>query len=45
VLSEKKPGLIHAKVVLHGERGPWSNRVGFDEICSPPKYRWAHIKV
>ncbi len=31
-LIEKKPGLIHAKVVLHGERGPWSNRVGFDEI-------------
>jgi crotonobetainyl-CoA:carnitine CoA-transferase CaiB-like acyl-CoA transferase len=31
-LCEKKPGLIHAKVVLHGERGPWSNRVGFDEI-------------
>jgi crotonobetainyl-CoA:carnitine CoA-transferase CaiB-like acyl-CoA transferase len=31
-LSEKKPGLIHAKVVLHGEQGPWSNRVGFDEI-------------
>jgi crotonobetainyl-CoA:carnitine CoA-transferase CaiB-like acyl-CoA transferase len=31
-LSEKKPGLIHAKVVLHGEKGPWSNRVGFDEI-------------
>jgi crotonobetainyl-CoA:carnitine CoA-transferase CaiB-like acyl-CoA transferase len=31
-LSEKKPGLIHAKVVLHGEHGPWSNRVGFDEI-------------
>jgi crotonobetainyl-CoA:carnitine CoA-transferase CaiB-like acyl-CoA transferase len=31
-LSEKKPGLIHAKVVLHGERGPWSNRVGFDEV-------------
>jgi crotonobetainyl-CoA:carnitine CoA-transferase CaiB-like acyl-CoA transferase len=31
-LSEKRPGLIHAKVVLHGERGPWSNRVGFDEI-------------
>lgn len=33
-LSEKKPGLIHAKVVLHGERGPWSNRVGFDEIAA-----------
>jgi crotonobetainyl-CoA:carnitine CoA-transferase CaiB-like acyl-CoA transferase len=31
-LSEKRPGLIHAKVVLHGEQGPWSNRVGFDEI-------------
>jgi crotonobetainyl-CoA:carnitine CoA-transferase CaiB-like acyl-CoA transferase len=31
-LSEKKPGLIHAKVVLHGEQGPWSNYVGFDEI-------------
>jgi crotonobetainyl-CoA:carnitine CoA-transferase CaiB-like acyl-CoA transferase len=31
-LSQKQPGLIHAKVVLHGERGPWSNRVGFDEI-------------
>jgi crotonobetainyl-CoA:carnitine CoA-transferase CaiB-like acyl-CoA transferase len=31
-LCQQKPGLIHAKVVLHGERGPWSNRVGFDEI-------------
>jgi crotonobetainyl-CoA:carnitine CoA-transferase CaiB-like acyl-CoA transferase len=31
-LGQKRPGLIHAKVVLHGERGPWSNRVGFDEI-------------
>jgi len=31
-LSEKKPGLIHAKVVLNGERGPWSNWVGFDEV-------------
>lgn len=31
-LSQKRPGLIHAKVVLHGEHGPWSNRVGFDEV-------------
>src|SRR5580692_1555852 len=31
-LSQKKPGLIHAKVFLHGEQGPWSNWVGFDEI-------------
>jgi crotonobetainyl-CoA:carnitine CoA-transferase CaiB-like acyl-CoA transferase len=31
-LSYKNPGLIHARVVLHGERGPWSNWVGFDEV-------------
>jgi len=31
-LYEKRPGLIHANVVLHGEKGPWSNRPGFDEI-------------
>ena len=31
-LSEKRPGLIHTKVVLYGERGPWSNWVGFDEV-------------
>jgi crotonobetainyl-CoA:carnitine CoA-transferase CaiB-like acyl-CoA transferase len=31
-LSYEKPGLIHARVVLHGEQGPWSNWVGFDEI-------------
>src|SRR5271167_247897 len=31
-LCEQKPGLIHATVVLHGERGPWSGRPGFDEI-------------
>jgi crotonobetainyl-CoA:carnitine CoA-transferase CaiB-like acyl-CoA transferase len=31
-LSEKRPGLIHATVVAHGEKGPWSNRPGFDEI-------------
>jgi hypothetical protein len=31
-LCGKKPGLIHANVVLHGEKGPWSNRPGFDEI-------------
>jgi crotonobetainyl-CoA:carnitine CoA-transferase CaiB-like acyl-CoA transferase len=32
MLCEQKPGLIHATVVLHGEKGPWSNRPGFDEI-------------
>ena len=31
-LSAKKPGLIHASVLLHGDKGPWSNRPGFDEI-------------
>ena len=31
-LCDQKPGLIHATVVLHGEKGPWSNRPGFDEI-------------
>ena len=24
--------MIHATVVLHGEKGPWSDRPGFDEI-------------
>ena len=32
VLCVQKPGLIHAMVVLHGEKGPWSNRPGFDEV-------------
>jgi hypothetical protein len=31
-LAAKKPGLIHAQVLLHGNRGPWKNRPGFDEI-------------
>ena len=31
-LCAAKPGLIHAKVILHGDAGPWSNRPGFDEI-------------
>jgi crotonobetainyl-CoA:carnitine CoA-transferase CaiB-like acyl-CoA transferase len=31
-LCAKKPGLIHATVLLHGDKGPWRNRPGFDEI-------------
>ena len=31
-LCSKKPGLVHAQVVLHGESGPWANRPGFDLI-------------
>jgi len=32
MLCQQKPGLIHATVILHGDKGPWSNRPGFDEI-------------
>ena len=31
-LCAKRPGLIHTQVVLHGNKGPWKNRPGFDEI-------------
>ena len=31
-LCAKKSGLIHAIVVTHGDKGPWANRPGFDEI-------------
>jgi crotonobetainyl-CoA:carnitine CoA-transferase CaiB-like acyl-CoA transferase len=31
-LCAQKPGLIHAIIAMHGEKGPWSNRPGFDEI-------------
>jgi crotonobetainyl-CoA:carnitine CoA-transferase CaiB-like acyl-CoA transferase len=31
-LCQRKPGLIHAIVAMHGDKGPWSNRPGFDEI-------------
>jgi crotonobetainyl-CoA:carnitine CoA-transferase CaiB-like acyl-CoA transferase len=31
-LCAKKPGLIHAQVLLHGAKGPWKLRPGFDEI-------------
>jgi len=31
-LCAKKPGLIHANVLMHGATGPWKNRPGFDEI-------------
>src|ERR1700740_1507359 len=31
-LSAQKPGLIHATVLLHGDKGPWANRPGFDDI-------------
>jgi crotonobetainyl-CoA:carnitine CoA-transferase CaiB-like acyl-CoA transferase len=31
-LSAKRPGLIHAQVLLHGDVGPWKDRPGFDEV-------------
>jgi crotonobetainyl-CoA:carnitine CoA-transferase CaiB-like acyl-CoA transferase len=31
-LCAQKPGLIHTIVAMHGEKGPWANRPGFDEI-------------
>jgi len=31
-LCEQKPGLIHTTIVLHGDKGPWSKRPGFDRI-------------
>jgi crotonobetainyl-CoA:carnitine CoA-transferase CaiB-like acyl-CoA transferase len=31
-LSARRPGLIHARIVAHGDQGPWKNRPGFDEI-------------
>jgi len=30
-LCAKKPGLIHARVVAYGDKGPWKYRTGFDE--------------
>ncbi|MCR6487433.1 CoA transferase [Amycolatopsis sp. OK19-0408] len=31
--AEIRPGLIHTTVSLHGERGPWASRVGFDQTA------------
>jgi crotonobetainyl-CoA:carnitine CoA-transferase CaiB-like acyl-CoA transferase len=31
-LCARKPGLIHARVVLHGDAGPWKHHPGFDEV-------------
>ena len=30
-LCERKPGLVHVRVLAHGDKGPWKNRPGFDE--------------
>ena len=28
-LCAKRPGLIHARVVAYGDKGPWKDRTGF----------------
>jgi crotonobetainyl-CoA:carnitine CoA-transferase CaiB-like acyl-CoA transferase len=28
-----KPGIVHASVTLHGQSGPWAERVGFDQTA------------
>ncbi|MGX9977331.1 CoA transferase [Staphylococcus gallinarum] len=32
-LAQKRPGIIHASVNLHGHTGPWKNRNGFDQTA------------
>jgi len=36
-LCARKPGLIHATVVLHGETGPWSSVFALEGSLSSPK--------
>ncbi|HWD07114.1 MAG TPA: CoA transferase [Amycolatopsis sp.] len=31
--AQLRPGIIHTTVSLHGERGPWAQRVGFDQTA------------
>ncbi|WP_308114746.1 CoA transferase [Rhodococcus opacus] len=31
--AEIRPGIVHATVSLHGENGPWSGRIGFDQVA------------
>ncbi|MFI5586170.1 CoA transferase [Amycolatopsis sp. NPDC051758] len=31
--AEIRPGIIHTTVSLHGEHGPWAQRVGFDQTA------------
>ncbi|MDT8915938.1 CoA transferase [Amycolatopsis sp. PS_44_ISF1] len=31
--AQIRPGIIHTTVSLHGERGPWAGRVGFDQTA------------
>ncbi|TCP53598.1 CoA transferase family III [Tamaricihabitans halophyticus] len=31
--AETRPGIVHATASLHGEHGPWAQRVGFDQTA------------
>lgn len=31
--AELRPGIVHATVSLHGETGPWAQRIGFDQVA------------
>ncbi len=31
--AEIHPGIIHVNIYLHGEKGPWANRPGFDQTA------------
>jgi crotonobetainyl-CoA:carnitine CoA-transferase CaiB-like acyl-CoA transferase len=31
--AQVRPGIVHATVSLHGETGPWSGRIGFDQVA------------
>jgi crotonobetainyl-CoA:carnitine CoA-transferase CaiB-like acyl-CoA transferase len=32
-LASIRPGLIHVDISIYGPRGPWANRIGFDQIA------------
>jgi crotonobetainyl-CoA:carnitine CoA-transferase CaiB-like acyl-CoA transferase len=31
--AQIRPGIVHATVSLHGESGPWAERIGFDQVA------------
>ncbi|SOE97043.1 CoA-transferase family III [Burkholderia sp. D7] len=33
-LADIRPGMIHVDISIYGPRGPWANRVGFDQTAS-----------
>ncbi|KAA0998148.1 carnitine dehydratase [Paraburkholderia panacisoli] len=32
-LAERRPGMIHVEVSVYGAKGPWANRIGFDQTA------------